>query len=63
MLHRHWTLYDSMYHSSFVASRLGTWLNDTGRDKLEEFLAKIGIPLKDSRERCVCGEELHVCAF
>lgn len=58
MLHRHWTLYDAMFHSSFMATRLGTWVSDTGRDKLEEFLAKIGIPLKDSRERWVASVRL-----
>ena len=25
MLHRHWSLFDSMHHSAYIASRLGTW--------------------------------------
>ena len=26
MLLRHWSLYESMYYSNYVASKLGTWL-------------------------------------
>lgn len=25
MLYRHWTLYDSMYYSNYVATKLGVW--------------------------------------
>jgi len=25
MLYRHWTLYDSMWHSQYIATRLGIW--------------------------------------
>lgn len=41
---RHWSLYESMYYSPFVAARLGIW-KDHGRRKLETFLATMGIPL------------------
>jgi hypothetical protein len=44
MLYRHWTLYDSMYHSSYFASRLGIW-KGKGRNYLVNLLAKIGYTL------------------
>lgn len=44
MLARHWTLFDSMLHSRFMATRLGVW-REKGRRMLETFLAKMGIPL------------------
>ena len=50
MLLRHWTLYDSMYHSQYVASRLGIWRHP-GRRKLQTFLAKMGIPLKECQQK------------
>lgn len=40
-LFRHWTLYDAMYHSSYVASKLGIW-KERGRKKLSGMLAKMG---------------------
>ena len=41
MLFRHWTLYDAMYHSSYVASKLGIW-KERGRKRLTGLLAKMG---------------------
>jgi cell division control protein 45 len=41
MLFRHWTLYDAMYHSSYVASKLGIW-KEKGRKRLTGLLAKMG---------------------
>lgn len=41
MLFRHWTLYDAMLHSSYVASKLGIW-KERGRKKLTGLLAKMG---------------------
>ena len=41
MLFRHWNLYDSMYHSSYVASKLGIW-KERGRKRLTGLLAKMG---------------------
>jgi cell division control protein 45 len=46
MLYRHWNLADSLYHTPYVASRLGVW-KDQGRRKLQTFFAKMGIPLKE----------------
>ena len=45
----HWSLYDSMYHSRFVASRLGIWKH--GDKKLKELLLTIGIPLSEYQEQ------------
>lgn len=33
-LYRHWSLYDAMYHSPYVASKLGVW-NPQGTVKLQ----------------------------
>jgi|SRR5882762_2998815 len=45
MLFRHWTLYDAMYHSSYVAGKLGIW-KERGRKRLTGLLAKMGyVPL------------------
>lgn len=41
MFFRHWTLYDAMYHSSYVASKLGIW-KERGRKRLTGLLAKMG---------------------
>ena len=41
MLFRHWNLYDAMYHSSYVAGRLGIW-REKGRKRFTGLLAKMG---------------------
>ena len=41
MLFRHWNLYDAMFHSSYVASKLGIW-KEKGRQRLTGLLAKMG---------------------
>jgi cell division control protein 45 len=46
MLYRHWNLAESLYHTPYIASRLGVW-KDQGRRKLQTFFAKMGIPLKE----------------
>lgn len=40
-LFRHWNLYDAMYHSPYVASKLGIW-KERGRKRLHGLLAKMG---------------------
>ena len=40
-LFRHWTLYDAMFHSSYVAGKLGIW-KEQGRKRLTGLLAKMG---------------------
>ncbi|GAB5358371.1 hypothetical protein AAMO2058_000451800 [Amorphochlora amoebiformis] len=49
VLMRHWTLYDSLRHSRYVATRLGIW-KKRGMCDLERFLAKLGIPLSESKQ-------------
>ena len=45
-LMRHWSLYDSMLHSTHVAIRMQTWA-DKGRRKLDELLTKMGFKVKE----------------
>lgn len=44
MLTRHWTLFNSMLHSRYMATRLAVW-RDKGRRLLETFIVKMGVPL------------------
>jgi cell division control protein 45 len=41
MMFRHWSLYDSMYHSGYVSSKLGVW-KDAGKKRLNNMFAKMG---------------------
>eukprot|EP00941_MAST-03F_sp_MAST-3F-sp1_P000861 g861.t1 len=50
MLHRHWSLYDSMFYSDYFATKLGIW-TAAGKAKLEDCLAKIGIPLSACKQK------------
>ena len=47
-LMRHWTLFDSMQSSPFVASRLRLWYN-AGMEMLNLLLVKMGIPLREAK--------------
>ncbi|XP_006458240.1 hypothetical protein AGABI2DRAFT_199684 [Agaricus bisporus var. bisporus H97] len=49
MFFRHWTLYDAMYHSSYVASKLGIW-KERGRKRLTGLLAKMGFSLSQTQQ-------------
>jgi cell division control protein 45 len=49
MLLRHTTLWESILHSNFVASKLQVW-KQTGRQRLMELLAKMGFPLDQCRQ-------------
>ncbi|CCO27979.1 Cell division control protein 45 homolog AltName: Full=Suppressor of nda4 protein [Rhizoctonia solani AG-1 IB] len=40
-LYRHWTLYDSMYHSPYVAGKMNIW-KERGRRNLAAMFAKMG---------------------
>ncbi|KAL3482015.1 CDC45 family [Aspergillus californicus] len=44
ILVRHWSLYESMLHSPYLASRLHVW-TEHGRKRLHKLLAKMGISL------------------
>ncbi|KAK2467021.1 hypothetical protein APHAL10511_001279 [Amanita phalloides] len=48
-LFRHWTLYDAMYHSSYIASKLGIW-KERGRKRLTGLLAKMGFSLPQTQQ-------------
>lgn len=50
MLYRHWSLYEAMLHSPYVASKLLLWWAH-GRQRLDELLAKMGFSL--SQCKCV----------
>ena len=47
---RHWTLFQSMLHSDYIATKLQVWTKG-GMHQLQEFLAKMGIPLSECNER------------
>lgn len=49
MLLRHTSLWDSLLHSNFVASKLQVWSAE-GRQRLMELLAKMGFPLDSCRQ-------------
>ncbi|KAJ5126683.1 hypothetical protein N7448_007462 [Penicillium atrosanguineum] len=44
LLVRHWSLYESMLHSPYLATRLHVW-TENGRKRLHKLLAKMGISL------------------
>ncbi|KAJ2931441.1 hypothetical protein H1R20_g5670, partial [Candolleomyces eurysporus] len=49
MFFRHWNLYDAMYHSSYVASKLGIW-KEKGRKRLTGLLAKMGFSIPQTQQ-------------
>jgi cell division control protein 45 len=49
LLIRHWSLYDSMLHSPYLASRLHLW-SDPGRRRLHKLLAKMGVSLTQCKQ-------------
>lgn len=49
LLLRHWSLYDSMLHSPYLATRLHVW-NEAGVKRLHKLLAKMGVSLNQSRQ-------------
>eukprot|EP00042_Codosiga_hollandica_P034584 m.242785 g.242785 ORF g.242785 m.242785 type:complete len:631 (+) comp54447_c0_seq4:2216-4108(+) len=50
MLLRHWSLYESMYHSRYVASRLETW-KQSGRNQLHNLFAMMGFSLDQCKQK------------
>ena len=50
MLLRSQSLYDSMYYSNYIGSKLNLWNNKDNRI-LEDMLAKIGIPLEEANQQ------------
>ncbi|KAL8652696.1 MAG: hypothetical protein Q9226_004155, partial [Calogaya cf. arnoldii] len=49
LLIRHWSLYESMLHSPYLAARLHIW-SDVGRKRLHKLLAKMGISLSQCKQ-------------
>ena len=49
LLLRHWSLYDSMLHSPYLAARLHIWKDD-GVKRLHKLLAKMGVSLSQSKQ-------------
>jgi cell division control protein 45 len=49
LLLRHWSLYDSMMHSPYLAARLRIW-NDGGVKRLHKLLAKMGVSLTQCKQ-------------
>ena len=50
MLLRHWSLYESMLHSSYVATKMQTW-TERGRANLRSLFAHVGIPLDVAQQK------------
>ncbi|WFD29112.1 DNA replication initiation factor cdc45 [Malassezia sp. CBS 17886] len=48
-LYRNWSLEASMYHTGYVAAKLGTW-REKGMSKLRGLLAKMGLSLANCRQ-------------
>ncbi|TFY59472.1 hypothetical protein EVJ58_g5762 [Rhodofomes roseus] len=46
---RHWNLYDAMYHSYYVASKLGIW-KERGKKRLTGLLAKMGFSIPETQQ-------------
>lgn len=59
---RHWTLYNSMLYSSYTSTRLATW-RQTGKRRMLEMLATLGIPLRDSRQKWCYMKQTHKVAL
>jgi len=49
LLIRHWSLYDSMLHSPYLASRLHIW-SELGKKRLHKLLAKMGVSLSQCKQ-------------
>ena len=45
---RHWTLYEALLYANYIAVRMHTY-NDAGRNKMEDLLVNMGVPLAQSK--------------
>ncbi|KAI0567058.1 DNA replication pre-initiation complex subunit Cdc45 [Gracilaria domingensis] len=59
---RHWSLYHSLLYSSYTCTRLATW-RQTGKRRMLEMLATLGIPLRDSQQRWCYMKQTHKLAL
>ena len=49
VLHRHWSIYDSLLHTIYTAARFNVW-SAKGKQRLSEFLAELGLPLAQCKQ-------------
>lgn len=49
-LYRHWSLYESLQHSIYTASKFKIWTLK-GKQKLSEFLAELGLPIVQCKQK------------
>ncbi|XP_002736001.2 cell division control protein 45 homolog [Saccoglossus kowalevskii] len=49
-LYRHWSIFDSLFHSVYTACSFKVWTMK-GKKKLHEFLADMGLPLVESKQK------------
>lgn len=57
---RHWSLFESLLNSSYTATRLATW-RQTGKRRLFELLATLGIPLTASKQKwCYMSQKCKI---
>eukprot|EP00737_Agarophyton_chilense_P002480 gb/GEZJ01002833.1/.p1 GENE.gb/GEZJ01002833.1/~~gb/GEZJ01002833.1/.p1 ORF type:complete len:766 (+),score=96.27 gb/GEZJ01002833.1/:2598-4895(+) len=59
---RHWSLFHSLMYSSYTCTRLATW-RQTGKRRMLEMLATLGIPLRDSQQRWCYMKQAHKIAL
>ena len=56
---RHWSLYDAMTHSPYVATRMQIW-KEAGRASLHSLLAHLGLPLEACKQQYAHMSPEHV---
>lgn len=49
-LYRHWSIYESLRHTVYTASKFKIWTLK-GKQKLNEFLAELGLPLMQCKQK------------
>ncbi|XP_040569491.1 cell division control protein 45 homolog [Lepeophtheirus salmonis] len=48
-LYRHWSVFDSLHHTAYTASKFKVWTLK-GKQRLYEFLAELGLPLIECKQ-------------
>ena len=49
VLHRHWSIYESLLHTIYTAAKFNVW-SAKGKQRLSEFLAELGLPLAQCKQ-------------
>ena len=47
---KYWNLYDSLFYSNYTIPKLKSW-HETGKNDLKKFIARLGIPLEESKQK------------